>query len=134
MYLERLAAGVDPGDFGPYLVVVDGEAIGGIGFHGAPDADGCVEIGYGIVPSRRGAGHATAALRLLVDRAAELGARLLVAETEPDNAASSAVLRHGGFGCVDAEQSVTRLSEAKSSAGLRPEGGEGTIRFERPLR
>jgi RimJ/RimL family protein N-acetyltransferase len=33
----------------------DGRAIGGIGFKGRP-ASGCVEIGFGLVPSARGEG------------------------------------------------------------------------------
>jgi RimJ/RimL family protein N-acetyltransferase len=34
----------------------DGKAIGGIGFKGQP-IDGCVEVGYGLVPSARGNGY-----------------------------------------------------------------------------
>ena len=40
----------------------DGLAVGGIGFFGPPDADGAVEVGYGLVPAARGRGLASEAL------------------------------------------------------------------------
>src|SRR4051812_17515003 len=40
----------------------DGLAVGGIGFFGPPDADGAVEVGYGLVPAARGRGLAGAPL------------------------------------------------------------------------
>ena len=53
------------------------------------------EIGYAIVDACRGRGYATAALGLLVEKAGQLGARALLAETEADNPASQRVLeRH----------------------------------------
>ncbi len=110
MFLERCAAGADPRPYGAFLVCAvtegacnttdpspSGRIIGGIGFHGGVDDRGRVEIGYGIVPSERGKGHATQALRLLVERAGKLGARTLFAETDPGNEASQRVLTRVGF-------------------------------------
>ncbi len=106
LFVERCGAGLDPRPFGHFLVCLVDEAagppptplaIGGIGFHGGPDEQGQVEIGYGIVPAYRGRGHASKALRLLVDRAVCLGARCLTAETEADNLASQHVLEGQGF-------------------------------------
>jgi RimJ/RimL family protein N-acetyltransferase len=83
----------------------DGLAVGGIGLFGRPDAEGRVELGYGLVPSARGRGLATEALRAVVRLAAEHGARTLAADTEPANAASQHVLLAAGFAEVrrDAE-------------------------------
>ncbi len=110
MFLERLAAGVDPRPFGPFVVCLNpddidrttapagaGLIIGGIGFHGPPDETGRVEIGYAIVPSQRRRGYATQALRLLAERAQSLGAATLIAETEVDNDGSQGVLTKVGF-------------------------------------
>jgi RimJ/RimL family protein N-acetyltransferase len=110
LFLERVAAGADPRPYGAFLVcLADAPSapgpladqaellVGGIGFHGGVDERGRVEIGYAIVPSHQGAGYATQALHLLVDRARELGAQVVTAETEPGNLASQAVLRHLGF-------------------------------------
>jgi RimJ/RimL family protein N-acetyltransferase len=104
MFLERCRAGVDPRPFGAFLVTVSPGpppgpevVIGGIGFHGGPDEQGRVEIGYGIAPSYRGKGHATEALRRLVVVAERLGATTLIAETEVINVPSQTILRRVGF-------------------------------------
>ncbi len=110
MYIERCAAGADPGPFGAFLICVaaapdaDLLVVGGIGFHGGPDERGRVEIGYAVVPSYEGRGLATQALAMLVARARELQVRVIVAEAETSNAASQAVLRSGGFGQVAANE------------------------------
>ena len=72
-------------------------AVGGIGFHGPPDADGAVELGYGLVPSARGHGYATEALTGALGIAAAHGARLVRADTDPANTASQNVLTKAGF-------------------------------------
>jgi [ribosomal protein S5]-alanine N-acetyltransferase len=80
-------------------VVVDPEGVvGHAGFHGPPDADGAVEVGYTVLPHLRGRGYATEALRALVaDAAAVPGVRVVRASVSPDNAASLAVVRRVGF-------------------------------------
>ncbi len=73
------------------------EVIGGIGIFGAP-AGGSVEVGYGIVPSRRGRGYASEALVALV--AALWGdpdLTAVVAYTELGNRSSQRVLEKAGF-------------------------------------
>jgi [ribosomal protein S5]-alanine N-acetyltransferase len=82
-----------------YQVVerTSGAVIGGIGFFGPPE-DGVAEIGYGIVPSRQGAGFATEAVVILVSAAWEQDAlEVVVAETDADNVASQRVLEKVGF-------------------------------------
>jgi RimJ/RimL family protein N-acetyltransferase len=72
-------------------------AVGGAGFHTVPDADGVVEIGYGIAPSSQGSGVASEAVALLIELATRSGARALVAETSAGNVASQRVLARNGF-------------------------------------
>lgn len=75
-----------------------GTALGSIGFHGPPDTDGRVEIGYDLSPSARGTGWATEAARLLTSWAAyQPGVRTVYALTEPENVPSQRVLERAGF-------------------------------------
>jgi RimJ/RimL family protein N-acetyltransferase len=74
-----------------------GLVVGGAGFHGTPDVEGSVEIGYGIAPEWHGRGIATSAVGMLIDMAASLGARCIVAGTDEDNVASQRVLEKCGF-------------------------------------
>jgi RimJ/RimL family protein N-acetyltransferase len=96
-FLDR--GSLEPHPFGLYVVrsAPDGVAIGGAGFFGPPGEDGGVEVGYGIVPSMRSRGVATAALRQLLRIAAEHGARLVRADTSIDNVASVRVMEKAGL-------------------------------------
>ncbi|MEW1748619.1 GNAT family N-acetyltransferase [Streptomyces angustmyceticus] len=92
------------GDYRPgwgVFVLTDaatGTALGSIGFHGPPDAEGFVEIGYDLSPSARGAGWATEAARLLAGwAAARPEVRTVCALTEPENLPSQRVLERAGF-------------------------------------
>jgi ribosomal-protein-alanine N-acetyltransferase len=84
---------------GPRLVVErsTGEAIGTAGFFGPP-RDGLVEIGYGIVPSRRRRGYAVEAVHALLElAAAQPSVTEVVAHAEADNLASIRVLERSGL-------------------------------------
>lgn len=85
--------------FTMYLIrrTSDGLAVGGLGFFGPPDADGRVELGYGLVPSARGAGLAAEAVGLALRLARDAGATTVVADTDEGNAASQRVLTANGF-------------------------------------
>ncbi|MGY1608297.1 MULTISPECIES: GNAT family N-acetyltransferase [unclassified Geodermatophilus] len=73
-------------------------AVGRAGFHGPPDAQGVVEIGYAVLPEHRRRGYARAALTVLLDRARrEPAVRVVRLSIAPDNAASLAVARPFGF-------------------------------------
>lgn len=86
--------------FGYYEVVLDGVVVGGIGFHGPP-VDGVVEVGYGVVPSVRGQGVATAALRQVLDLAVHLdGVTRVCGRTHEDNVASQKVMLNVGMQLV----------------------------------
>jgi len=77
-------------------------AVGSCAFKGPPDADGVVEIAYGIEPAHRGRGYAkeaTAALTAFA-LAADGGAHRVIAHTRPENGASASVLRASRFVCL----------------------------------
>lgn len=77
-----------------------GVSIGGIGFKGAPNAEGTVEIGYGIDEAYRRQGYATEAVGGIINWAmAQDGVRRVTAQTEPDNKISQKVLLKNGFLC-----------------------------------
>ncbi|MEL4319322.1 GNAT family N-acetyltransferase [Leifsonia sp. YIM 134122] len=122
LYLRISAEHGDPAPFGPYVVRLraTGEAIGGLGFFGPPDAaadgtgedatldadggdtpggtlGGTVEFGYGLIPGARGAGLATEAVIAALHMAAALGALVARADTTPDNIASQRVMVKAGM-------------------------------------
>jgi RimJ/RimL family protein N-acetyltransferase len=103
----------DPGVqqwIGRAIVLDDGrgrEVIGSVGFHGPPDNDGRVEVGYRIEPGYRRRGVATEVVRALFDWAhREHGVGRFRASTAPDNLASQAVLARFGF-----RQTGTQMDE-----------------------
>ncbi|MEU0738218.1 GNAT family N-acetyltransferase [Streptomyces sp. NPDC006134] len=82
----------------------DDRAVGAMGFHGPPDEDGRVEIGYDLVEAARGHGFATEALRALSAWAlAREDVTSVFARTEPGNTASQRVLARAGFTRVAAD-------------------------------
>jgi ribosomal-protein-alanine N-acetyltransferase len=91
------------GELGPepvwwlHQVLADEVVVGDIGFHGPPDPEGSVEIGYNVVPAWQGRGVATWACGAILRQAWRDGAVQVIAETEPDNVASQTVLARNGF-------------------------------------
>lgn len=79
----------------------DQAAIGTIGFHGPPNAQGQVTIGYGLVPHSWGNGYATEAVLALIEVCrAHPDVRSLAADTTHSNIASQRVLLKTGFRLV----------------------------------
>ncbi len=75
-----------------------GKAVGGAGFHGPPDENGMVEIGYGVDPAFRRLGYARAAFEALLARAAEEpSVRRVRVSISPDNVASAGLALPYGF-------------------------------------
>ncbi len=99
MFLKIVDEEGDPAPFGPYIVrrIDDGAAIGGIGFFGAPDSDGVVGFGFGLVPGVRGKGFATEAVLGALSIARDNGARVARADTTPDNVPAQRVLQKAGM-------------------------------------
>jgi RimJ/RimL family protein N-acetyltransferase len=98
----RLSQLIGEPDQAPWLVraVVDRDArivVGHAGFHGPPDGDGIVEVGYRIVAAHRRRGYARAALQELLAFARAHGVPRARASISPDNAASLALAASAGF-------------------------------------
>jgi len=86
-----------------WLIVVQAEHFGAglVGFKGAPDITGSVELGYGIDPACQRKGYMTEAVGALVEWAfADPRCRRVTAETLQENAASIRVLEKNGLNRV----------------------------------
>jgi RimJ/RimL family protein N-acetyltransferase len=95
----RAAAPGDPWALSFTVVERGGGPVGACAFKGPPDADGVVEVAYGIDEPHRGRGFAAEAAAALAAFALAGGrARRVRAHTKPDNAASRRVLTKCGFG------------------------------------
>ncbi|MFK4065831.1 GNAT family N-acetyltransferase [Streptomyces sp. NPDC029674] len=100
MMKKAYASGVHRSEWGLYALVrtADELAVGGMGFHGPPDDDGCVEVGYDLVETARGHGYATLALRALSEWAlTHPEVTSLLAVTTPDNTPSQRVATRAGY-------------------------------------
>lgn len=95
----REAKGADPWRHGFLLKHREhGMAVGTAGFKGPADADGVVEIAYGVIPTFEGQGLASEAAAALVKFAlATPGVKEIRAHTLPETNASTRVLKRAGF-------------------------------------
>lgn len=76
----------------------EGVVVGHGGFHGPPDDDGVVEVGYTVAPEYRRRGYATAILAELLRRAdADPQVTAVRASIRPDNIGSRKVVAVFGF-------------------------------------
>lgn len=117
MLLRAAEAGTSREGFGMFQMMADGVVVGDLGFHGAPNADGEVEIGYGIVPARRGEGLVSEAVRALAAWAlAQPGVTAVVAETDEGHEASERVLRAAGFVSEPGAPGMRRFRLTRSPA------------------
>jgi RimJ/RimL family protein N-acetyltransferase len=95
----RDATAADPWRDGFGVIhVPQNRLIGLASFNDPPDAEGAVEISYGIAPAYTDRGYATEAARLLIAYAASTGqVRTVRAHTLPEKNASRRVLEKCGF-------------------------------------
>lgn len=106
-WLARVRAIGDAGAADPWLLGFSvteragGAAVGACGFKGPPDAEGVVEVAYGVDPAHRGRGYAAEACRALVEfafgSASVRVVRVVRAHTQAGNVASERVLLKCGF-------------------------------------
>jgi GNAT superfamily N-acetyltransferase len=82
-----------------WLIALAHTGIGLVGFKGFPDAQGQVEIGYGLAPTYRNRGYTTEAVQTLIDWAFLTPERIAIvaANTALDNIASHRVLQKVGL-------------------------------------
>ncbi|MFJ8672014.1 GNAT family N-acetyltransferase [Streptomyces sp. NPDC093589] len=125
-FLGHCALTGDPQPFGNYEIRrrADGLAIGGLGFNRPPDADGTITIGYALIPSVRGKGYASEALRALLKLARELGLTCVKGDADHDNIASQRVMTAVGMRHVGDDERV-RYYEV-----TWPDGEEGCGRAD----
>lgn len=108
MFVRACEAVGDPHPFGGYEIrrASDGQAIGGIGFHGGPDENCAVEIGYGLSESARGQGYAAEAVRRMVELAREQGVTGFLGNTDLDNIPSQRVMLAVGMKLVREDEEL----------------------------
>ncbi|MEV5435029.1 GNAT family N-acetyltransferase [Streptomyces sp. NPDC052682] len=115
--VKQYEAGVLRPQWGMYVLVrrEDDRAVGAMGFHGAPDEDGRVEVGYDLVPDARGHGYATEALRALSAWSLRQdGVRAVTAVIDRANVPSQNVVTRAGFTRV-AENEEQLVYELRAS-------------------
>jgi RimJ/RimL family protein N-acetyltransferase len=106
--------------YGYYQILLAGEVVGGIGFHGPP-RDGLVEVGYGVVPGARRQGVASEALRAVLDVAAGLEpVKRVCGRTTPDNFASQRVMVSAGMQLVGRDPEFLHYEVDIRNAGEAP--------------
>jgi RimJ/RimL family protein N-acetyltransferase len=92
--------------------------IGNGGFKGQLDSQGCVEVGYAVLPEFQRQGYGSEALAALVKWAFTQGAQSVIAETLPELVASIGLLEKNGFVFVGegSEEGVIRYQKNKDEA------------------
>ncbi|MEU3600812.1 GNAT family N-acetyltransferase [Streptomyces sp. NPDC006798] len=83
-----------------------GQAIGGVDFHGPADGNGDVTVGYGLIPSARGRGYASEALRAALAHARSLGISRVKGDADHANIASQKVMAAVGMRLVGEDHRV----------------------------
>jgi RimJ/RimL family protein N-acetyltransferase len=101
-FLATCESSGDPRPFGTYEIRLraGGLTVGGVDFHGPPDQDGGVAIGYGLVPAARGKGYASEALRALLAFARAQGVSSVAGDADIANTASQRVMAAAGMRLV----------------------------------
>jgi RimJ/RimL family protein N-acetyltransferase len=102
--LSAISSGKASGGWGMWYFVLEPPhvpkrtLIGNGGFKGPPDENGCVEIGYSVVPEHRRFGLATEACRALMSWSlCDPRVQIIAAETYPHLAPSLGVMRKLGM-------------------------------------
>lgn len=99
--LPMQAGGVPGGERFGVWVIIERElttVVGDIGFMGPPGEDGSVEIGYSVIPDRRGRGYASEVVRVLAAWAlAQHGVGSVTARCDVLNVPSIRILERAGF-------------------------------------
>ncbi|WP_405623211.1 GNAT family N-acetyltransferase [Streptomyces sp. NBC_00076] len=109
------------GAYGHRLVVERGSGlvVGSVGLFWPP-TDGALELGYGIVPTRRGRGYAPEAARALAEFALTApDVHTVQADVETANPSSVRVLEKAGFQEIGRQDGVARFHVTKRRPNRR---------------
>jgi acetyltransferase len=90
------------------------------------DVPGAAEVAVGVADDRQRLGLASALLRLLLDRAKEVGLREARAATQADNRAALHLLERFGFRATRSEGGVMEFALALDTVGRGRAVGHGT--------
>jgi ribosomal-protein-serine acetyltransferase len=97
-YIARMRAQIEAEDGFEGAVVVDGEIVGGAGFHALDRLNHSTSIGYWLTADAQGSGLMTATVRALLDHAFHAwDLHRVVIEAVVDNARSRAIPERLGF-------------------------------------
>ena len=106
-------------DSGVWLVVVDGQVVGDLGWLGGPAEDGDCELGYGLAAPSRRQGLGTEAVGVFAGWAErQPGVRQLTAEVLQGNEASCRLLTRLGFRSEPAVAPYLLFSRAAPGHGV----------------
>ena len=102
--------------FGANVVVHDGVVIGDCGTHGAPEATGDVEIGYGLAAPYRGQGYGAEVVTGLTGwlRAQHAVGRVVAREVDAANLPSRRCLERAGFRLERDDGALVSYATARS--------------------
>ncbi|WP_369235160.1 GNAT family N-acetyltransferase [Streptomyces sp. R21] len=123
MVAKSYEAGTHRPEWGMFVLVrtEDGRAVGGMGFHGAPDEDRRAEVGYDLAESARGNGYASEALGALSAWAlSREDVDVLFAAIDHTNLPSQGVISRAGY---------TRVSEELETYAYEEQGLERSLRL-----
>jgi len=100
--LDRLKKNPDESDWRLYYIILEQQAdpvtVGTSGYKGPPDAEGAVELGYGVLPAFQRRGIATEATIGLISNAfSHAQVQRVISETLPELTASIGVMEKCGF-------------------------------------
>lgn len=84
----------------------DAYAIGGVDFHGPPDEEGSLTIGYGLMPTAQGKGYASEAVRSVLNSARARGFTRVKGDADHENAASHHVMTAAGMTLIGQDERV----------------------------
>jgi [ribosomal protein S5]-alanine N-acetyltransferase len=116
--VEQLPAMQESGYLNPFVILADGELIGGTTLHHFDEGRMRVEIGYWLFAHARGRGVAARAVRTLADHVFARGVIRLEAVVRPENAPSIAVLERLGFSREGCLRQLLRYGDARADAYL----------------
>jgi GNAT superfamily N-acetyltransferase len=96
--INGLSHAIELGETPGWMITLSGRVIGDCGTHGSADADGAIEIGYGLAGPFRDQGYGTEAVGAMTEwLLRQPGTRTARASTLADNIASRRVLEKNGF-------------------------------------